>query len=137
MDVISGPNFNNHFECGWGGYPPERISLFKQIRRCFFFPISDILGLFVLLPVWDVNVQRIPVKVQEDKNSYDHMENFSTGLFLPSTCVDIVTVNYCDKPKWNKDFMLLNTITYFTRFAKFWKFGETISNGTYDEIVTL
>ena len=34
---------------------------------------------------------------------------FFTGLFLPSTCVDIVTVNYCDKPKWNKDFMLLKT----------------------------
>ena len=32
--------------------------------------------------------------------------NFS-GLFSPSTCVGIVTVNYCDRPKWNKDFMLL------------------------------
>ena len=64
----------------------------------------------------------------------DHMENFSTGLFLPSTCVDIVTVNYCDKPKLNKDFMLLKRITYFTweKSLTFWQFrGEgLVSAGT-------
>ena len=60
-------------------------------------------------------------------------------VVLPSTCVDIVTVNYCDKPKWNKDFMLLKTITYLNvKYQSWvcWVWWSQFENGTYEETAT-